>query len=58
MVLKGVTIGERSIIGAGSVINKNVKANSIAIARSRQEEVENGATKFKQKYIKTNNSKK
>lgn len=48
-----VKIGNNAIIGAGSVINKNVKANSIAIARSRQEEIENGAIKFKQKYIKT-----
>lgn len=28
-VLKGVTIGDNSVIGAGSVVVKNVEANSI-----------------------------
>ena len=30
IILKGVTIGENSIIGAGSVVSKNVPANCIA----------------------------
>lgn len=29
IILKGVTIGENSIIGAGSVVTKNVPANQI-----------------------------
>ncbi|HNW98713.1 MAG TPA: acyltransferase [Bacteroidales bacterium] len=29
IILKGVTIGENSIIGAGSVVNKNIPANEI-----------------------------
>ncbi len=31
-----VSIGKKSIIGAGSVITKNVKSNSLAIGRARQ----------------------
>lgn len=30
MILKGVTIGERSIIGAGSVVTQNIPADSVA----------------------------
>ena len=29
MILKGVTIGDNSVVGAGSVITKNVPENSI-----------------------------
>ena len=36
-----VTINENSIIGAGSVITKNVKKKSLALARSAQIEVKN-----------------
>ena len=36
-----VTLNERSIIGAGSVITKNVKKNSLALTRSSQSEVKN-----------------
>jgi len=36
-----VTLGENSTIGAGSVITKNVSANSLAIGRSRQVEKAN-----------------
>ena len=36
-----VTLNERSIIGAGSVITKNVKKNSLALTRSNQSEVKN-----------------
>ena len=30
MVLKGVTIGENSVIGAGSVVTKDIPANVVA----------------------------
>jgi len=36
-----VTINENSIIGAGSVITKNVKKKSLALARSPQVEIKN-----------------
>ena len=36
-----VTINEKSIIGAGSVITKNVKKNSLALTRSVQLEINN-----------------
>ena len=36
-----VTLNEKSIIGAGSVITKNVKKNSLALTRSNQSEVKN-----------------
>jgi maltose O-acetyltransferase len=31
IVLPGVTIGENSVIGAGSVVTKDVPANSVAV---------------------------
>ena len=36
-----VTINENSIIGAGSVITKNVKKKSLALTRSPQIEIKN-----------------
>ena len=36
-----IKIKRRSVIGAGSVITKNVKENSLALERSEQEEIEN-----------------
>ena len=36
-----VTLNEKSTIGAGSVITKNVKKNSLAVTRSNQSEVKN-----------------
>ena len=36
-----VTINEKSIVGAGSVITKNVKEKSLAITRSNQVEIQN-----------------
>ena len=36
-----VKINKKSIVGAGSVITKNVKENSLALERSEQEEIEN-----------------
>tara|TARA_B100000787_G_scaffold128764_1_gene97673 strand:+ start:30 stop:656 length:627 start_codon:yes stop_codon:yes gene_type:complete len=42
-----VTINKNSVIGAGSVITKNVKQNSLALARSLQAEVKNYKKKKK-----------
>ena len=36
-----ITLNEKSIIGAGSVITRNVKKNSLALTRSKQSEVKN-----------------
>jgi len=36
-----VTINEKSIVGAGSVITKNVKKKSLALTRSNQVEIKN-----------------
>jgi acetyltransferase-like isoleucine patch superfamily enzyme len=31
MILKGVTIGKNSVIGAGSIVTKNIPENSVAV---------------------------
>ena len=36
-----VTIGKKSVVGAGSVITKNVKEKSLALTRSKQVEKRN-----------------
>ena len=36
-----ITINENSIVGAGSVITKNVKPKSLALTRSSQVEIKN-----------------
>ena len=42
-----ITIGEDSIIGAGSVITRNVKRKSLALTRSEQKEIKNYKTRKK-----------
>ena len=42
-----VTLENNSIIGAGSVITKRVKANSLAMTRSTQQEIKNYKRKKK-----------
>jgi bifunctional UDP-N-acetylglucosamine pyrophosphorylase/glucosamine-1-phosphate N-acetyltransferase len=36
-----ITINENSVIGAGSVITKNVRKKSLALTRSSQVEIKN-----------------
>ena len=36
-----VTLNEKSVIGAGSVITRNVKKNSLALTRPNQTEIKN-----------------
>ena len=42
-----LTLGENSIIGAGSVITRNVSKKSLALTRSQQQEVKNYKRKYK-----------
>ena len=42
-----ITIEENSVVGAGSVITKNVKKKSLALTRSLQTEIKNYKRKFK-----------
>ncbi len=42
-----VTVNKNSVVGAGSVITKNVKANSLALTRSLQTEIKNYKKKRK-----------
>ena len=42
-----LTINENSVIGAGSVITKNVRKKSLALTRSLQREVRNYKRKSK-----------
>lgn len=44
-----LTIGDEAIIGAGSVITKNVEDSTLSIARSKQTNLEQGAQKFREK---------
>lgn len=44
-----VVLGDSSIVGAGSVITKDVQAESLAISRAEQSESAGGATRFRAK---------
>lgn len=41
-----VTIGDNAVIGAGSVISKDVDDDDLAVARAKQIEIKNGGTKY------------
>jgi bifunctional UDP-N-acetylglucosamine pyrophosphorylase/glucosamine-1-phosphate N-acetyltransferase len=41
-----ITIKQNSVIGAGSVISKDVEENDLAISRTKQTNLKNGATKY------------
>jgi bifunctional UDP-N-acetylglucosamine pyrophosphorylase/glucosamine-1-phosphate N-acetyltransferase len=44
-----VTIGDYAIVGAGSVITKNIESYDLGIARGKQINLEKGATKVREK---------
>ena len=49
MLVAPVTIGEESMIGAGSVITKNVPSKALGIERSNQKNVEGYVDRKKKK---------
>tara|TARA_Y100000816_G_scaffold170865_1_gene122694 strand:- start:263 stop:403 length:141 start_codon:yes stop_codon:yes gene_type:complete len=42
-----IIIGEKSVVGAGSVITKNVKKKTLALTRTLQSEIKNYRRKKK-----------
>lgn len=52
-IVAPVTIGEDSMIGAGSVITENIESGSLSIARSKQKNFPNKAKFIKNRQIKT-----
>ncbi|WP_265563566.1 bifunctional UDP-N-acetylglucosamine diphosphorylase/glucosamine-1-phosphate N-acetyltransferase GlmU [Sphingomicrobium arenosum] len=44
-----VVIGERAIVGAGSVVTKDIEADAIAIARGAQKQLDGAAKSFRDK---------
>ena len=49
MLIAPVRIGKGAIVAAGSVIHEDVESNSLAIERSKQKNIENGAVIYKHK---------
>jgi len=47
-----ITIGENAIIGAGSTVTKDVEKEGLALSRSPQSVIANGAKKFRAKRVK------
>ena len=52
-----VKIGEGAFLGSGGVITKNVPANALAIARSKQSIIKDWANKFREKKSRSRKSK-
>jgi bifunctional UDP-N-acetylglucosamine pyrophosphorylase/glucosamine-1-phosphate N-acetyltransferase len=50
-----VETGNNCLTGAGSVITKNVEANSIAVSRSEQKNIEDGMIRYRNKKESKNN---
>jgi len=44
-----LSIGDHAIVGAGSVVTKDVESQALAIARGKQTAIENGAVIFREK---------
>lgn len=57
-VVAPVTIGNDSIVAAGSTITEDVPANALAIARARQHTKEDYATQIRQKQKKSESTEK
>jgi bifunctional UDP-N-acetylglucosamine pyrophosphorylase/glucosamine-1-phosphate N-acetyltransferase len=55
MLVPPVEIGNGAIVAAGSVITENVPEDALAIARSKQVNIEGGAVKFRAKKEKEKN---
>ncbi len=58
MLVAPVAVGKGAITAAGSVITQNVPPHSLAIERNRQENIENGAVKFRNNKEKIKKDKK
>lgn len=46
-IISPISIGDDSIIAAGSVISKNLQSNTLSITRSEQKNIKNGASRYK-----------
>jgi len=46
-----VSIGDRAIVGAGSVITQDVASDALAVARAKQTALEKGAERFRKKQL-------
>ncbi len=55
MMVPPVEIGDGAIVAAGSVITENVPQDSLAIARGKQVNIDNGAVRFRAKKEKEKN---
>ena len=44
-----VTVGEGAVVGAGSVITKDVEADSLAVERSEQKGISGWAKRFRER---------
>ncbi len=47
-----ISIGDHVIVGAGSVVNQDIKNRDLVVARSQAKTFENGADKFRDKRLK------
>ena len=50
MIVAPVEIGDGAVVGAGSVITKNVSSDALAIARGRQTEIDGWAARRREKW--------
>ncbi len=55
MLVAPVRIGKGAIVAAGSVITEDVEPNCLAIARSKQENIKDGAISYRKKKKESKN---